>query len=50
MRTMAMVDPIELEIFKSIFVSIAEEMGGGALPLLLFTQHQGEAGFFLRRF
>ena len=37
-------DPIEFEIFKNFFVSVAEEMGGSALPDGLFAEHQGAAG------
>ena len=41
-------DPIELELFRHLLVSIAEEMGVGPAQDVVFGQHQGAPRLFLR--
>ena len=42
-------DPVMLEVFNNLFMSIAEADGRDAAEHRLFGQHQGAARFFLRR-
>ena len=42
-------DPIMLEVFNNLFMSIAEQNGRDAAEHRLLGQHQGAAGFLLRR-
>ena len=41
-------DPIRLEIFNNLFMSVAEQMGVALQNTALFGEHQGAAGFLLR--
>ena len=43
------IDPIDFEIFKNLFVSIAEEMGV-TLCRTVLAQHQGAARLLVRRY